>query len=95
MICAKNHWPLRHCAYTFSPASYRLGGGGGGVVVTTAGGGGGVVLTTAVVVATAGGGVGVLKGVGLPSARVFLGAMWVAEVEDRDGDGLSDDSDLF
>jgi hypothetical protein len=45
------------------------------------------------IIATAGGGVGVLKGVGMPTARVFLGAMWVAEVADRDQDGLSDELD--
>ena len=45
------------------------------------------------IVATAGAGIGVLKGVGLPAVRAFLGAMWVAEVADRDEDGLSDELD--
>jgi hypothetical protein len=42
---------------------------------------------------TIGGGAGLLKGVGVPAARAFLGAAWDATVLDRDGDGISDDKD--
>lgn len=41
----------------------------------------------------AGGGAGVLQGVGVPTARVFLGATWISEPVDRDNDGLLDDRD--
>ena len=42
---------------------------------------------------TVGGGVGLLKGVGLPTARGFLGVLYNAETQDRDRDGISDDQD--
>ncbi len=42
---------------------------------------------------TVGGGVGVLKGIGVPTARGFLGVLYNAEVQDRDRDGISDDLD--
>ncbi|HSC85801.1 MAG TPA: thrombospondin type 3 repeat-containing protein [Polyangiaceae bacterium] len=42
---------------------------------------------------TAGGGAGVFKGIGIPTARAFLGVVYSAESKDRDGDGLSDASD--
>lgn len=42
---------------------------------------------------TAGGGAGVLQGVGVPTARAFLGILYSADKRDRDGDGLADDLD--
>jgi len=42
---------------------------------------------------TAGGGIGVLRGIGIPDARAFLGVMYNAEVQDRDRDGLNDSAD--
>jgi hypothetical protein len=40
-----------------------------------------------------GGGAGVLKGIGIPTARGFLGVLYNAESRDRDQDGISDDAD--
>jgi hypothetical protein len=40
-----------------------------------------------------GGGVGVIEGIGVPTFRVIVGVMYVAEARDRDGDGLKDDQD--
>ncbi len=42
---------------------------------------------------TVGGGAGVLKGVGLPTARAFIGVLYNATTQDRDGDGIPDDKD--
>lgn len=42
---------------------------------------------------TVGGGAGVLKGVGLPTARAFLGVMYNATTLDRDKDGIEDKLD--
>lgn len=42
---------------------------------------------------TAGGGPGIIQGVGVPSYRVFLGAMYIHEVGDQDADGIPDDQD--
>lgn len=39
---------------------------------------------------TAGGGVGVIKGIGVPDGRAFLGVLYNAEVKDQDGDGIPD-----
>ncbi|MBN1607396.1 MAG: thrombospondin type 3 repeat-containing protein [Polyangiaceae bacterium] len=41
----------------------------------------------------AGGGTGLLKGVGAPTARGFLGVSYVSEARDRDEDGVLDDVD--
>ena len=38
-------------------------------------------------------GTGVLQGVGVPAFRAFLGATWVAEPTDSDGDGILDSKD--
>ena len=40
-----------------------------------------------------GGGAGVFKGVGVPTARGFLGVCYSSAVSDSDGDGISDDED--
>lgn len=40
-----------------------------------------------------GAGAGLLKGVGTPTARALLGVTFSAEVQDRDGDGLTDNID--
>jgi hypothetical protein len=40
-----------------------------------------------------GGGAGVFKGVGVPTARAFLGVSYNSTVSDSDGDGYPDDSD--
>jgi len=40
-----------------------------------------------------GGGVGVFKGVGVPTARAFLGVGYDSRVADSDGDGFADDKD--
>ncbi len=42
---------------------------------------------------TAGGGAGVFKGIGIPTARAFLGVMFNSEGKDRDGDGIGDAAD--
>lgn len=42
---------------------------------------------------TAGGGAGVLRGIGGPTARGFLGVMYDFTTLDADGDGISDDKD--
>lgn len=42
---------------------------------------------------TAGAGTGVVEGVGVPLVRAFLGVMYIAEMVDRDGDGIRDDVD--
>ena len=42
---------------------------------------------------TAGGGAGVFKGVGVPTARAFLGVAYSATTQDRDRDGIADDVD--
>jgi OOP family OmpA-OmpF porin len=44
-------------------------------------------------VVMAGGGTGLLKGVGAPTARGFLGASYVSEARDRDEDGIVDSDD--
>ncbi len=40
-----------------------------------------------------GGGAGLLKGIGTPTARGFIGVLFNAETKDRDGDGITDDKD--
>ncbi len=42
---------------------------------------------------TAGAGAGVVKGIGVPDFRAFIGALFNAEVKDRDEDGMPDDTD--
>jgi len=42
---------------------------------------------------TVGGGIGALKGVGVPTARGFLGVTYNAATQDRDRDGIADDVD--
>lgn len=45
------------------------------------------------VAVNAGLGTGLIRGVGAPKLRVFLGVIYVNEARDRDGDGIPDDAD--
>ncbi len=55
--------------------------------------GGRVTPETVPIAITAGVGTGVVRGVGVPAFRGVLGAMYVAEPSDKDGDGLLDEKD--
>jgi hypothetical protein len=44
--------------------------------------------------ASVGGGVGIVRGVGSPVARGFVGVSWSPDYRDRDGDGIPDMDDL-
>lgn len=77
-------------ADVFGVSSFGGGAGSGGIEVDA---GARILPLGNQLSFTVGGGAGVLKGVGIPTARAFLGVTYNATTQDRDEDGIEDKVD--